>query len=146
MKRILVLCTLMIGLFALFASPNITIQPASAQAKSTAVTMDSCLATCRKCQKMCENTLSYCKKKGGKHAEAKHINTLKDCIQACKTSADYLSRNSQNHDKSCGFCAEICKICAKSCETMPEDKQMKACAAECRTCAESCEKMSNMMK
>lgn len=81
---------------------------------------------------------------GIRNAEVKHINTLKDCIQACKTSANFLSRNSANHMKSCAFCAEICKLCAKSCEAMPDDKKMKACADECRTCAESCDKMANM--
>jgi len=144
MKKIFVLFTLMVGFFALCASSTITVLPASAQAKSAPVTMESCLATCRKCQKVCENTLAYCKKKGGKHAEAKHINVLKDCIQACKTSADFLSRNSENHGKSCGLCAEICKLCAQSCEAMSDDKQMKDCAAECRKCAESCDKMASM--
>lgn len=143
MKRILVLCALMLGVFAISASSTIIVQPAHAQAKS-APTMESCEATCRKCQKVCEDTLAYCQKKGGKHVEAKHINTLKDCIQACKTSANFLSRNSANHMKSCAFCAEICKLCAKSCEAMPDDKKMTACADECRTCAESCEKMANM--
>lgn len=141
MKRVVLLLSVMIGLFAVSVTSTIvSALPAGAQHMN----MDACEATCRKCQKVCEETLAYCKKKGGKHAEAKHINTLKDCILSCKTSADFLSRNSANHMKSCGFCASICKVCAESCDTFADDKKMKDCADECRKCAESCEKMSNM--
>lgn len=142
MKKILVLLTLILGFFAFSADGTLSGLPAVAQ--TGAPTMESCKAVCRSCQTVCEKTLAYCKKKGGKHTEAKHLDTLKDCITACKTSADFLSRKSANHMKSCAFCAEICRACAASCEAFGDDKQMKDCAAECRKCAESCEKMSKM--
>jgi hypothetical protein len=141
MKRVVLLVSLLLGLFAVSATGSII---TALPAKAESMNMEACEAQCKKCQKVCEATLVYCQKKGGKHAEAKHINTLKDCILSCKTSADYLSRNSANHMKSCGFCAAICKVCAESCEAFTDDKKMKDCAAECRKCAESCEKMSNM--
>lgn len=141
MKGIFALLSVPIVLFSTFAAAiNLTL-PAEAQMP----TMASCEQTCRSCKKVCQDTLKYCQKKGGKHADAKHINTLKDCINACQTSADALSRKSALHTKSCGFCAEICRACAASCDAFKDDKQMIACANECRKCAESCEKMSKMI-
>lgn len=128
-----------------FGTSIVGAQPKDGTKQASAMpTMASCIEECKKCKKICETTLAYCKKKGGKHAEAKHINVLKDCIASCNLSADYMTRNSANHMKSCGFCAEICKACAESCEEFKDDKQMKECAEECRRCAESCTKMSKM--
>lgn len=141
MKRIVILLCLMLGLFAVSATSSII---TALPAKAEAMNMEACEAQCKNCQKVCQETLAYCKDKGGKYAEAKHLNTLKDCILACKTSADFLSRNSANHMKSCGFCAAICKTCADSCATFADDKKLKECVAECRKCAESCDKMANM--
>ncbi len=141
MKKILVLFSVMFAMWAISVSGIvITAIPVSAEPMST----ESCEAACRKCQKVCEETLAYCKKKGGKHAS--HYNALKDCIMACKTSVDFLSRSSARHMKSCAFCAVICTDCAESCDTLPDDQKMKECAAECRKCAESCKKMSELMK
>ncbi len=106
------------------------------------LTAESCASTCRNCQKVCEETLAYCKEKGGRHTDTKHINLLEDCITACQTSVYFLSRKSENHMKSCAFCAEICNACADSCDAMADDEQMKKCADECRKCAQSCEKMA----
>ena len=144
MKRIFVLSALLMGCFAVCTAFSNNVLPAFAEKPSVSVTMESCEDVCRKCQKVCEDTLAYCEKKGGKHSEVKHLNTLKDCITACKTSADFLSRKSERHTKSCAFCAEICKACATSCEAFGDDKQMKDCAAECRRCASSCDKMAKM--
>lgn len=114
---------------------------ADTQAKHESATHASCEDRCKSCQSVCEKTLKYCQQKGGKHVEPGHIALLKDCITACKSSADYLSRNSALHAKACAICAEACNKCAESCEKF-DDKQMKDCAAECRKCAESCTKMS----
>ncbi len=143
-KKIVVLFMLILGCFAFSSNTSISAQTGTNTQNATMPSMESCEAVCRKCQKVCEKTLAYCRKKGGKHAENKHLDTLRDCIAACKMSAEFLSRNSANHAKSCGFCADICKLCAESCESFGDDKQMKDCAAECRKCVESCEKMSNM--
>lgn len=139
MKRAIVLLILGFGLLAFGTMGGIRVLPASAQ--HAGHSMQACLDQCRKCHSVCEKTLAYCQKKGGKYADAKHVNIMKDCILACKTSADFLSRNSELHNFSCGFCAAICRACAKSCETFKDDKQMKECADECNRCSSSCEKM-----
>lgn len=143
MKKIIVVVALLMGCCVCTTSNKISL-PAFAEKASETMSMESCEEVCKKCQKVCENTLAYCEKKGGKHADAKHLDLLKDCITACKTSADFLSRKSDNHTKSCAFCAEICKLCALSCESFEDDKQMKECGAECRRCESSCAKMAEM--
>jgi hypothetical protein len=124
-----------------------TAQPKDGGAKQTGSmpTMASCIEHCQKCSNVCEKTLAYCKKKGGSHAEKKHLNILEDCIAACNLSAGYMSRKSDNHMASCGFCAEICKACANDCQQFKDDKQMKECADECLRCLDSCTKMSKMV-
>ena len=101
----------------------------------------ACLKACTSCKTVCEKTLAYCTKKGGKHVEAKHIAALKDCIATCTASSDLLERGSALHTKMCGVCAEACRKCAALCESF-DDQVMKDCAAECRKCEKSCSEMS----
>lgn len=104
--------------------------------------MLSCLEECKKCEKICQETLRYCEEKGGDHAEPSHLALLRDCAKICETSATFLARGSAQHGIVCRACAEICKACEESCEQWPDDAQMKACADACRSCYESCKKMA----
>jgi len=94
---------------------------------------------CAKCEKMCEATLSYFQKKGGKYAEAKNLEILKDCISSCKTSAEFQSRKSANTAKVMSMCNEICKQCAQMCKDM-KDAKLSDCIKSCEQCASCCEK------
>lgn len=134
------LCLMMIALGGQFGWQTNAV---FAKDEAKQVTMKSCIEECTKCQKACEETLAYCKKKGGKLADKELTNALKDCVQSCKLSADYMTRMSASHMKSCGFCAEICKACAEACEKFKGDKQLEQCAQECRKCNESCEAMAS---
>lgn len=127
-----------VGLGATNAAPA----KAGAAAGETTHTMKGCEEVCYRCQKMCETTLAYCRKKGGNYTTGKNLTMLEDCIAACKISADYLSRSSPNHALSCNLCAEVCKQCIAQCETFKGDKQMQACAEECKKCAKSCSDMA----
>jgi hypothetical protein len=91
---------------------------------------------------MCAETTIHCLEKGGKHAERSHITLMLDCADICRTSADFMIRNSDFHDLTCEACAEICVRCAEDCEHFPEDRQMENCAQMCRACAESCHLMA----
>lgn len=104
--------------------------------------MQNCIKECLSCHSICLETIQYCLQKGGKHASADHIQALRDCAEACQTSANFMLSSSPLHPRTCGVCAEACERCAKSCEAMGDDEQMKACAEECWRCAESCRKMS----
>ena len=104
--------------------------------------MRDCIAACIDCGTICLATVSHCLEKGGKHAEPSHIRLLLDCAEICQTSANFMTRRSELHARTCSTCAEVCDDCATGCEQMTGDPQMKACAEACRRCAESCRRMA----
>jgi hypothetical protein len=104
--------------------------------------MQECIANCQSCHAICVSTLAYCLQQGGKHAAPAHIRLLLDCAQICQTSADFMLRGSELHNRTCGVCAEVCARCAEECARMGTDSQMQACAETCRRCAGSCRRMA----
>lgn len=112
------------------------------QPVQAADSMAGCQTQCDKCASVCDKTIAYCKKQGGKHADAAHLKRLEDCAKLCKTSSDFMKRGSDIHNKVCAVCAEACHKCAESCDSL-KDKAMKDCADECRKCEESCKKMAS---
>ena len=106
--------------------------------------MEQCIKACLDCHAICLETVTYCAQKGGKHAEAAHLQLLLDCTVICQTAANFMCRGSGTHGRICGVCAEVCEQCAKSCAQFGDDTQMKACAAACRRCAESCQSCRGM--
>jgi hypothetical protein len=103
-----------------------------------------CIQNCTDCHQVCEETLTYCLEKGGDFARADHLRLLRDCIQICETSADFMLRNSTLHQRTCAVCAEICERCAESCDLLSKDKKLKTCAEVCRRCAASCREMAKL--
>lgn len=103
--------------------------------------MQTCIDNCLECAAVCEKTLSYCLSQGGEHVKPEHIKTLMDCVDMCYTSARLMTRGSDQHAVTCSACAEICRACASSCNSM-DDETMKSCAIVCERCAMSCESMS----
>lgn len=106
--------------------------------------MQKCIDECLNCYSICEQTVQHCLELGGKHAEANHIRTLQDCAEICRTSADFMLRNSPFHAQTCAVCAEVCRECERECRRMGDDETMQQCAEACRSCAESCERMATM--
>ena len=104
--------------------------------------MRRCIQDCLECANICEQTIAFCLRQGGKHAAPEHIALLQDCVESCTMSASMMARNSQFSADHCAMCAEICRACEESCERLGGDAQMKACAEACRMCADSCRKMS----
>ncbi len=104
--------------------------------------MQMCIQNCTLCHQVCEQTLSHCLTKGGRHLEPSHLKALIDCAQICTVSADFMSRDSSIHSSVCGACADACLACAKSCDQLADDETMKLCADVCRRCEESCRKMA----
>ncbi len=105
--------------------------------------MQVCINNCKNCQQVCLETLDYCREKGGEHADGKHLKLLEDCAKICEINADFMERESDNHQKTCSVCADICNQCAEACEQFEDDEQMQKCVQICRKCAESCGQMSN---
>lgn len=107
--------------------------------------MQECITNCLNCHAICLETIGYCLRQGGDHAEAAHLRLMQDCVQICMASADFMLRMSDFHQRICRICAEICDACAKDCEKFTGDEMMQRCAEACRRCAESCRKMSASM-
>ena len=81
--------------------------------------LQACITACWECRTECQETLvHHCLQMGGKHVEAEHVKLMLDCIQACQTSADFMSRGSALHASTCATCADVCEACAKSCESI----------------------------
>jgi len=106
--------------------------------------MQECIRNCTECHRVCLETVAHCLQLGGPHAEAAHIRLLLDCVQICATSADFMTRRSDLHARTCAVCAEVCERCAEDCEQFGDDEQMKRCAEVCRRCAQSCRQMAHM--
>lgn len=96
------------------------------------------VADALECHHVCEETISYCLQRGGKHADAAHIKLLTDCSDICRMVADFMVRGSQFHTVVCGICADVCQACATDCERFGDDEQICRCAQACRECAGTC--------
>jgi len=106
--------------------------------------MQECIQACQTCSQVCQETVTHCLQKGGKHAEPQHIRLLLDCAEICQTSANFMIRGSEFHSRTCGVCAEVCEACAVDCESFKDDAEMQRCAEECRRCAQLCREMAGM--
>lgn len=106
--------------------------------------MQRCIQDCRNCASICLETVQYCLKLGGKHAEPGHIRLLMDCAEICQASANFMQRGSPLHMQTCAACAEVCQACAEDCERFKDDEMMAACAKACRGCEASCRQMARM--
>jgi hypothetical protein len=101
--------------------------------------MRQCTDTTTECLRVCTETLQYSLKKGGRYAEASHLQALMDCVEACRVSMDYMLRGSEMSDDVCGLCVAACERCATACERFRDDAQMRACVEACRSCASTCQ-------
>src|SRR5688500_13948597 len=78
--------------------------------------MQMCIFNCTQCHQVCEQMIQHCLKKGGLHAEFRHMGALKDCADICALSADFMLRGSDLHERICSVCADVCLKCAADCE------------------------------
>jgi hypothetical protein len=97
----------------------------------------------RDCQDSCLLTIQHCLRKGGMHAEARHIRLLLDTAELAGVTASFMIRASDLHPRLCGVCAEACEACAANCESMADDDEMLRCAGVCRRAAESCRALTD---
>jgi hypothetical protein len=103
---------------------------------------EKCIESSAKCYEVCAATFKHCIEMGGPHALPKHLNVLKDCMEICKVTQDFMLRDSNHVKCLCDECEKITELCAQSCEdTDPNDEQMKECAKICREAAASCKEM-----
>ena len=103
--------------------------------------MQMCIEICQECHATCLETVMHCLAMGGPHATPEHIGLMLDCVDICRTSADFMLRGSPRHTLTCSACAEVCEACAVDCDRF-EDDFMKECVMVCRRCAASCREMA----
>jgi hypothetical protein len=130
---------MMLCLFSMFAVTAVT----SSYAQSIDVAKVN--TDCKRCVSSCQKALKYSQNKGGKYAEANHIRSLKDCIEACTSQESFLSRGSGLSKESAKLCIDACSKTATSCESLGDDT-LKACADECRRLSESLKKVTGAEK
>ncbi|MBS7455551.1 four-helix bundle copper-binding protein [Coralloluteibacterium stylophorae] len=109
---------------------------------ATTPSIDSCIAACTACQRICIETVGHCLARGGAYAEPKHVNLLLACADICATSANTMLRDVELHTATCAACAQLCGACASACEGMDDDEAMPRCAEACRRCESECAAMS----
>jgi hypothetical protein len=96
---------------------------------------------CKAAAEMCQKTVDYCNDKKGNLGKASTINALKDCMDACHATGQFLERGSQLGPKSSAIALEACNECAKVCDQYKDDSQMNSCANECRKAAGNLQKV-----
>jgi hypothetical protein len=90
------------------------------------------------CQAICIQTAQYCLEVGGPHAAAVHVRHLQDCADICAATTNLLLRGARYNAEVATACANLCDVCAVSCQEFVGDAQMKACENQCLLCASAC--------
>ena len=96
-----------------------------------------CMSECSHCADVCTKQLATFEKKGGKYADEKKLNLLRDCIKMCQLNADFKQRGSTFAAATDKLCADVCTSCAKMCKEL-NDPSLKECIASCESCASCC--------
>jgi hypothetical protein len=99
-----------------------------------------CIEACLRCYGVCLGmATNHCLAVGGKHAEQDHLRLMLACSEMCRTHAHFLILGSVHAKHLAPECAELCRLCAESCEKVGD---MDDCVAACRACAASCAGMA----
>ena len=102
-----------------------------------------CAQECMNCYASCTACSAHCLELGGAHGGRVHQTLLADCARLCATAADLMLRESNMHEAICGICADACRACEQSCNSLSHgDQMMDDCAKTCHRCAEACAQMA----
>ena len=102
--------------------------------------MQACIDACLNCYRTClSEAMNHCLEAGGAHTAPAHFKLMMACAEMCRTSAHFMLIGTRHHQHTCAECAEICRECATSCETVGD---MEDCVSACRHCADACAKMA----
>lgn len=98
---------------------------------------------CGSVHDLCLAAVSHCLVHGGAHAEVAHVTLLLDCGQIAQTARSFLLRGSADRAITCRACAELCDVCAASCDRVdPLDHQLRQVADACRRTAGICREIA----
>jgi hypothetical protein len=88
---------------------------------------------CNECHALSVQALRHSLEQGGGYVEPRHLRLLKDCMEVCSVTLDFVLRHSTSTAFSASVCAQVCHQCADSCARWHADGVMVACAAACRS-------------
>jgi len=77
-----------------------------------------------KLSQVCTETITHFLQMGGDHAEPNHIRLMLGCAEICQTSANFMLRVSDLHNRTWG-CAEVSERCAEDCQRFGDDQMMQ---------------------
>ncbi|MBB5917833.1 hypothetical protein BJY24_006745 [Nocardia transvalensis] len=86
------------------------------------------------CHRRCAHQIRESLDRGGEHATAHHIDTLRDCADLCRLTGDLLDRGSEWAARQCELTARVCTDTAERCDRLGET----ACATVARSTAAAC--------
>jgi hypothetical protein len=115
---------------------NLVSAPAMAQ-----TTSEIAKSNCKAASAACQKAVDHCNEKKGNMGQASTTNALKDCIDACKATSQFLERGSRLVPKSAAMTVDACNEAAKICDQFKDDKDMISCANECRKAASNLTKV-----
>jgi hypothetical protein len=90
------------------------------------------------CAAACEYCADACLNEDNIKMLVECIRLDKDCADICRTTANFLSRDSKQSNELLRVCADICRACAEECEKHDHHDHCIECARACRECEEAC--------
>ncbi|MFJ1461561.1 hypothetical protein [Nocardia wallacei] len=93
------------------------------------------------CHRRCEHQMRDSLDRGGEHATAHHIATLRDCSDLCRLTGDLLDRHSEWAHRQCELTARVCTDTAERCDRLGET----ACASVARAAAAACLSLTEVL-
>jgi hypothetical protein len=103
---------------------------------------EECIQACLDCHAICLDVARHCAHAGEAAEQTRLITLLLDCADCCRTTANFMLRDSPLHGRLCRLCVDLCRACERECRALAgEQERMLRCAQACRRCAESCERV-----
>lgn len=91
------------------------------------------------CADECDRCYDACLENERTDELLRTLRLCRDCSKICRVTASFIASNSEHSQQVVDLCAQICGMCAGSCENHREDEhECKPCADICRECEEAC--------
>lgn len=108
--------------------------------------LSRCVDACYECAQSCTACADSCLGEDQVAHLVRCIRLNLDCFDACITTGNQLSRQTEAAwgllNKQLEACAEACRICAEECERHADHhRHCRTCAEACRRCEEACNQL-----
>ncbi|WP_433224396.1 four-helix bundle copper-binding protein [Microtetraspora malaysiensis] len=105
--------------------------------------MQRCIDKCMEVHSCCEQTMTHCLQRGGKHADMAMMGALMDCSDMTRICGDMMMRQSPMAMEMASLCARAADKCAEMAMSMSDgDPMMQKCANTCHEFVQMARKMS----